>query len=39
VLYRDLQSHYLYVFALLALSSGKSQTDIRSLLSDWEVSC
>jgi len=39
VLYRDLQSHFLYVFALLALSSGKSQTDIRSLLSGWEVSC
>ena len=37
VLYRDLQTHFLYVFALLALSSGKSQTDIRALLSDWEV--
>ena len=37
VLYRDLQSHFLYVFALLALSSGKSQSDIRTLLSGWEM--
>ena len=37
VLYRDLQTHFLYVFALMALSSGKSQADIRALLSDWEV--
>jgi len=38
-LYRDLQSHFLYVFALLALSSGNSQSDIRTLLSGWEMRC
>lgn len=37
VLYRDIQTHCLYVFALLALASGKSRSEIREMLEDWEL--
>ena len=37
VLYRDIQPHFLYVFSLLALASGKSRSEIREMLKGWEV--
>lgn len=36
-IYSDLQQHFLYVFALLALSTGISPRDITNKLARWEI--
>lgn len=37
MIYRDIQPHFLYVFALLALAAGSEKSAIQAALSDWAV--
>ncbi len=37
VIYRDIQAHFLYVFALLSLASNGDKERIKSILAPWQV--